>query len=482
MTPRRKCPRCGYDNLSPAVTCFQCGSPLDGSPEAPRRRLPRRSQRILRLMQQVDSGVPTGRPGGWGDTEALGRLTLEQPVTCLNCGTFNLPTAVECVGCRLPLLVPDTGSRLLVRVSARSNVGRVRENNEDSVALWVLNGIVMGLVADGMGGAVGGEEASRLVVEAVQAHFLGAARGSADLRTLDARAIADRLRTAIQAANLAVIERVQLNPALKGMGTTATLVFVRGRQALIAHVGDSRAYLLDSQQQWISQVTSDHSFVEALVGAGHITEEQAQHHPMKNVLYRALGQTPDTPVDLYERSLKAGDRIVICSDGVTRHVSPQDMSRLVLAEDDPAVVTQRIIDLGNERGGEDNLTVIVLMIEQAPALPADASAVAQDDGLPTPVPWMATTASDTEITLIPAEPSDVEKTFVEPQPGTPDSLLDPDIDDEDTLITRRTAMRTITTEEIPALTIDEEEGATLPARPEDLLTEGDDDTPRPNGG
>jgi|GEM_PF-366684 len=478
MTPRRKCPHCGYDNLSPAVTCFQCGNPLEGSPETPRQRLPRRSQRILRLMQQLDPGSPTGRPAREGDTEVLGRLSLEQPATCLNCGMLNLPTAVECANCRSPLLVPDAESRLRVRVSARSSIGRVRENNEDSVALWALNGVVIGLVADGMGGAVGGEEASRLVVEAVQAHFLGEARGSADLRTLDIRVVAERLRVAIQAANLAVIERVQLNPALKGMGTTATLVFVRGKQALIAHVGDSRAYLLDSQQQWIGQITSDHSFVEALVGAGHITEEQARHHPMKNVLYRALGQMPDIPVDLYERSLKAGDRIVICSDGVTRHVTSQDMARLVLVEDDPAAVTQRIIDLGNERGGEDNLTVIVLMIEQAPVSPTDTSDVAQDDSLPTSIPWMATTASDTEVTFVPTKPSDTERTLVEPQPAESAPLLNPDIDDEDTLITRRTAMRTITAEEIPALTMDEEESVTLPARPEDLLPKAEgDDTP-----
>jgi len=138
---------------------------------------------------------------------------------------------------------------------------------------------------------------------------------------------------------------------------------VHGQRALVAHVGDSRAYLVDGEDGWINQITSDHSFVEALLSAGHITEEQAVQHPMRNVLYRALGQTPDTAADMYDRYLKAGDRIVLCSDGLARHVRPDEIARLVLADDSPEGATRRLIDLANERGGEDNISVVVIQLE-----------------------------------------------------------------------------------------------------------------------
>ncbi len=328
------------------------------------------------------------------DTGALHAMHLAEPVTCLSCGTMNQPAARYCVRCGRPLLAPDQETRLMARASARTDMGRVRENNEDSVGLWALNGVLLALVADGMGGAVGGEEASRLTVEAVQADFLGEERGSLELLTWAEEVISEKLAAAIQAANLAVIDRVGENAALRGMGTTATLAFVRDRRAILAHVGDSRAYLVDGDEGWISQITSDHSFVEALLAAGHITEGQARDHPMKNVLYRALGQTPDTTADLYDRFLKSGDRIVLCSDGLTRHVSPDEIARLVLQDDDPDAATQRLIDLANQRGGEDNISVIVIQMEGVVEQPAAASGAAAEDepaarrdpSLPAPIP------------------------------------------------------------------------------------------------
>jgi protein phosphatase len=221
------------------------------------------------------------------------------------------------------------------------------------------------MVADGMGGAVAGEEASRLALEAVQADFLGEARGSEMLRDLSEDEIADKLRLAVRRANRAVLHQVSEHPEFQGMGTTMTLAFVRDNRVVIAHVGDSRAYLIDGREGWINQITDDHSFVEALLASGHITAEQAAVHPMRNVLYRALGQVDDTEADLYSRNLAEGDRLVLCSDGLTRHVSPTELARKAKEHDMPEVIAQELIKLANQRGGEDNISVVVIVMEKA---------------------------------------------------------------------------------------------------------------------
>jgi protein phosphatase len=120
--------------------------------------------------------------------------------------------------------------------------------------------------------------------------------------------------------------------------------------------------LIDGQDGVITQITSDHSFVEALVTAGHITREEAETHPMKNVLYRALGQAEDLDVDVYYARVQHDDRLVLCSDGLTLHVKPDEIAEHALAEGDPEAASQRLIDLANERGGKDNVSVIVIKV------------------------------------------------------------------------------------------------------------------------
>jgi serine/threonine protein phosphatase PrpC len=176
--------------------------------------------------------------------------------------------------------------------------------------------------------------------------------------------LGDHLREAILNANRTVVERSQKDSAHKGMGTTSTLALIRGNRVFIAHVGDSRAYLVDKREKTIVQLTSDHSFVQALVMSGHITPEQAKNHPMGHVLYRALGQSLELDVDLYTRTLRAGDRLVVCSDGLTRHLSPEDITETVLKTDNPTEATLDLIEMTNSRGAEDNVSVIVVMIDQ----------------------------------------------------------------------------------------------------------------------
>jgi len=288
------------------------------------------------------------------------------PVTCLRCGTLNRPDASYCIGCGASLAVPEDmdAATLIPHAAALSNTGRVRENNEDRVGLWAHHGVVMALVADGMGGAAAGEEASRLVVEAVQADFLGEARGSETLPELDEEEIISKLRATVRRANHAVIRQASQHPEFQGMGTTITMAFVRGDRAVIAHVGDSRAYLIDGRSGWINQITDDHSFVEALLSSGHITPEQAAVHPMRNVLYRALGQVDSTEPDIYSRSLAPDDWLVLCSDGLTRHVSASEIADITRTSATPDQAAHRLVELANERGGEDNISVITILMER----------------------------------------------------------------------------------------------------------------------
>lgn len=248
--------------------------------------------------------------------------------------------------------------------SARTSVGQVRDNNEDSLRLWSDAEFALAVVADGMGGAAAGEEASGLAVQAVEDALAQSEYANrAHLETLTDEFITIKMQEAIKLANLNIVQLAASNPDKRGMGTTVTLALVRGTHALLAHVGDSRAYHVESRARRITQVTADHSFVEALVAAGHLTHEQAEEHPMKNVLYRALGQSEEIEVDIYSLQLDINDRMILCSDGLTRHVKPAEIGEIALRFANPVDASQALIDLANQRGGEDNVSVIIVKVE-----------------------------------------------------------------------------------------------------------------------
>lgn len=372
----RQCPRCGYENVPRAAYCFQCGRNLDEPPTV--HGVQGTSKLIDDALKFIKERGHTLEPSmverlREGKVKVVPENLNGEPLTCLHCGALNLPQAERCVSCKARLVVPDEDFNLVAHASARTNVGQVRDNNEDRVNIWGLDGLLLALVADGMGGAAAGEVASRLSVESIQANFLGDIRGSQELQVLSENDLSERMINAIQDANSAVLEKAKLDPTRKGMGTTSTLVMVRGNRAMIAHVGDSRAYHIDGRDGIINQITDDHSFVQALVASGHITAEQAKHHPMGNVLYRALGQSIDLDVDTYVRYLKAGDRIVMCSDGLTRHLQPAEIAKIVMATDNPNEATLDLIDAANERGGEDNVSVIVIQMIEVPSSAGDTS-------------------------------------------------------------------------------------------------------------
>ncbi len=258
---------------------------------------------------------------------------------------------------------PENRIRLLS--SARTDKGQVRQNNEDSIDLWEAGQYVLAVVADGMGGAVAGEQASKIAIETVREQLIDDFHKTpADYAEDDEEYLIDRLVDVVKRANLNIREKAVNFPKLKGMGTTMTMAFVRGFELNIVHVGDSRAYQVDGFNGAIKQLTADHSFVQALVDAGHITEEEAENHPMKNVLYRALGQDQSVDVDNYtDLHLNIGDRLVLCSDGLTLHVKPNEIADAVMSNKNPADATQALLDLANSRGGKDNISVIVVKVE-----------------------------------------------------------------------------------------------------------------------
>lgn len=299
---------------------------------------------------------------------------------------------------------PEHGIHL--RSSARTSTGQVRENNEDNIHLWTGDDFVLAIVADGMGGAAAGEEASRIAVETIKTKFTPG-------DSQDNAPVTERLRETIQAANLSIYRKASASPEMRGMGTTLTLAYVRGTYATFAHVGDSRAYLVDGIDHDITQITSDHSFVQALLQAGHITADQIDGHPMGNVLYRALGQSEDLDVDLYYKRLHVGDRLVLCSDGLTRHVKPDEIAATAFADPSPDVVSQKLIDLANERGGEDNVSVIIISVE------GDASMVFADESTENMHP-----VDDEDATLIlPDNPLRGRRETVEISPVDADDTL-----------------------------------------------------------
>lgn len=238
---------------------------------------------------------------------------------------------------------------LTLSVAAATHVGRRRENNQDAVADFQPTGAEerdrMGcvfLVADGMGGAAGGEIASALAVDGVRESYF------AD-PDVDRRAA---LLRAVQAANRAVYERGQREPLLSGMGTTCTALLLRNGTAEVAHVGDTRAYLV--RDGTIVPLTRDHS----LASAGQ-----------PSVLTRALGASPTVDVDLLENPLAvaAGDIFLLCSDGLWGSITDEELIRVVTQAHEPALLCRDLVALANERGGLDNITVQLVRVSARPA-------------------------------------------------------------------------------------------------------------------
>ena len=220
------------------------------------------------------------------------------------------------------------------------------------------------VVCDGMGGGNPGEIASALAVEAIQAHLAEAVRyanlpliGPCDTTV---SAPANRLASAIRAANDVVHRESWSRPDYAGMGTTVVAALLREEVLAIAHVGDSRLYLV--RNGTIQALTTDHSWVAEQIFKGFITEEEAERSPRRNIVTKALGVESSVDVELTEVPVMSGDILLLCSDGLTRGVSPNDILHILSGSDDLPTMSDRLIVMANEAGGDDNTTVVVVAL------------------------------------------------------------------------------------------------------------------------
>lgn len=240
-----------------------------------------------------------------------------------------------------------------MRIAAKSNKGLVRASNQDSYSAGELpGGVAWAVVCDGMGGANGGNIASVMAVRILSEHISASYREG-----MSSTSIKTMLSSAMYAANVSVFDMSRSVEALAGMGTTAVAAVISDGVAHIVHAGDSRAYIAGGGV--FRQITKDHSIVQNMIESGQLTPEEAQFHPRKNVITRALGVSETVDVDYNEAVIEPGKMLLICTDGLTNYVSSERIIELIDTSsfsDLPEI----LIDEANTGGGGDNITVVVL--------------------------------------------------------------------------------------------------------------------------
>lgn len=330
---------------------------------------------LSRILHSLSQQLALGR-------ETI-RITKRLPVQrrflvgCPVCGHGNRPEARFCQHCGAALASvaqerTKADMRLRLRIGMRTDTGRVRRHNEDSVYFGELPlpkhaPAYLCLVADGMGGARAGEQASRIASEVTQDQLRRDVNQRKPLPPDDS-AWQQRLQRAIHTANKRVYEAAHDNAEQRGMGTTLTVALIVGDHVHIASVGDSRAYLINAgglapNGATAVQLTSDHSLVARLVDIGQITEEEARTHPQRNILYRSIGTDPSVEVDTFSEQVRPSDSILLCSDGLINYVRDDELARIALDHADPEMACARLVALANDRGGSDNISVLIVRIE-----------------------------------------------------------------------------------------------------------------------
>ena len=249
-----------------------------------------------------------------------------------------------------------------VKAFGLTHVGRQRQHNED--AFLVSDDSRLFLVADGMGGHAAGEIASRIAVEAVSEFILHTKEDDGTWpHSYDEQfsRSTNRLMAALRLANTRVVEAMRKDVRLRGMGTTIVAGLAEGGTVSISHVGDSRAYLV--REERLSRLTNDHSWVFEQVQAGMITEAEAEKHPLRNVITRALGGALQVVPDAKEVEARAGDVYLLCSDGLTGMVPEDEILRIVLENrEDLEKACEQLVEVANANGGSDNVTTILLEV------------------------------------------------------------------------------------------------------------------------
>jgi len=264
---------------------------------------------------------------------------------------------------------------VVIQVFAHTDVGRTREHNEDSFIVVNLSegealrferlveqpadpAATLFMVADGMGGAAAGEVASATAVDVVLRHLR---ERFADQRAVTPADLASELARAAEKANWSIFQQAANKPELRGMGTTATIAALLNDTLYLAQVGDSRAYLIRGGTA--TQLTKDQSLMQKLIEAGELTEEEAKLSERRNIILQALGPEANVKVDVTMQPLRRGDVLLLCSDGLSGLVRPDDMARVVEEELDLSVACDRLVAMANDQGGPDNITVVAARFE-----------------------------------------------------------------------------------------------------------------------
>lgn len=237
-----------------------------------------------------------------------------------------------------------------MKISSLTDIGTTREMNQDYLysseeSVGKLPNLF--LVADGMGGHKAGEFASRYVVE----HIVRSIKGS------KAEEAVGILSESIETANRKLKEYADAHQQMRGMGTTIVAAVIQGRTLLVANVGDSRLYIVGDE---ITQVTQDHSLVQEMVRLGQMDPQSAKNHPDKNIITRAVGVSEKVKIDIFERQLRAGEYIILCSDGLTNMVEDSVILQILHGAGSLSDKAERLIELANKNGGKDNITVIII--------------------------------------------------------------------------------------------------------------------------
>ena len=238
----------------------------------------------------------------------------------------------------------------MLKVGAKTDKGLIRENNEDAFYVDVKKGIF--IVADGMGGHNAGEVASQMAVDEIKKY----------LNSQEINNLSQILKQAIIKANEAIYEKAEKDPNLEGMGTTVVVAIInnKNKNLHIAHVGDSRAYILT--KKGLKQITDDHSLVNEWVKEGKITLEEARFHPMRNVITRALGVKKEVEVEINTIPYQ-GESILLCTDGLTDMLEDKEIEEIIKNNPDPKEACKALIEEANKKGGKDNITVILIKRE-----------------------------------------------------------------------------------------------------------------------
>ncbi|MEG0017556.1 MAG: Stp1/IreP family PP2C-type Ser/Thr phosphatase [Hydrogenoanaerobacterium sp.] len=243
---------------------------------------------------------------------------------------------------------------MVFKAYGKTDKGRVRENNQDYFTVKNLSDeVILAVVCDGMGGERGGNIASRNAVNIISQNICSNYRD-----IYDENGIRNMMMSAVSVANALVHDMAVKDENLRGMGTTVIVCVLKNGMAHILHAGDSRVYIGD--EKGVTRLTRDHSVVQMLIETGELTEEEAAIHPKKHYITRALGVEPELDAEYGEYLLKDGNRLLLCTDGLTNHLSADEIAK-ELMQNPPEDIPQRLIDTANKKGGSDNITAVVLL-------------------------------------------------------------------------------------------------------------------------